>query len=30
MQIDFIVCPEDIEEKLERKHKVKMREVRQA
>lgn len=29
MQIDFIVCPEDIEEKLARKHQVKLREARQ-
>lgn len=29
MQIDFIVCPEDIEEKLARKHQVKVREARQ-
>ncbi len=30
MQIDFIVCPDDIEEKLARKHQVKLREARQA
>lgn len=30
MQIDFIVCPKDIEEKLGRKHQVKLREARQA
>ena len=30
MQIDYIVCPENIEEKLARKHHVTMREVRQA
>ncbi|MCI0555181.1 MAG: BrnT family toxin [Anaerolineae bacterium] len=30
MQIDYIVCPEDIEEKLVRKHQVKLREARQA
>jgi len=30
MQIDYIVCPEIIEEKLARKHHVTMREVRQA
>ncbi|RPI91276.1 MAG: BrnT family toxin [Chloroflexi bacterium] len=30
MQIDYIVCPEIIEEKLTKKHRVSMREVRQA
>ncbi len=30
MQIDYIVCPETIEEKLAKKHHVAMREVRQA
>lgn len=30
MQIDYIVCPETIEEKLAKKHHVTMREVRQA
>ena len=30
MQIDYIVCPETIEEKLGKKHHVTMREVRQA
>jgi uncharacterized DUF497 family protein len=30
MQIDYIVCPETIEEKLSKKHHVTMREVRQA
>lgn len=30
MQIDYIVCPERIEEKLAKKHHVTMREVRQA
>ena len=30
MQIDYIVCPDDIEEKLARKHQVKLREARQA
>lgn len=29
MQIDFIVCPDDIEEKLAKKHQVNLREVRQ-
>ncbi len=29
MQIDYIVCPENIEEKLARKHRVVLREVRQ-
>ncbi len=30
MQIDYIVCPETIEEKLAKEHHVTMREVRQA
>ena len=30
MQIDYIVCPDDIEEKLASKHQVNLREVRQA
>ena len=30
MQIDYIVCPETIEEKLAKKHHVTLREVRQA
>jgi uncharacterized DUF497 family protein len=30
MQIDYIVCPEVIEEKLAKKHRVTVREVRQA
>ncbi len=30
MQIDYIVCPDDIEEKLATKHQVNLREVRQA
>ncbi|MCI0555599.1 MAG: BrnT family toxin [Anaerolineae bacterium] len=30
MQIDYIVCPEDIEEKLDKKHHVTLREARQA
>ncbi|OGO81546.1 MAG: hypothetical protein A3K41_07430 [Chloroflexi bacterium RIFOXYD12_FULL_57_15] len=30
MQIDTIICPETIEEKLARKHRVSMREARQA
>jgi uncharacterized protein len=30
MQIDYIICPETIEEKLAKKHRVAMREVRQA
>jgi uncharacterized DUF497 family protein len=30
MQIDYIVCPEIIEEKLAKKHNVTVREVRQA
>jgi uncharacterized DUF497 family protein len=30
MQIDTIICPESIEEKLARKHHVSMREMRQA
>lgn len=30
MQIDFIVCPDEIEEKLAKKHHVNLREVRQA
>ncbi len=30
MQIDYIVCPDDIEEKLARKHQVNLREARQA
>ena len=30
MQIDFIVCPEIIEEKLAKKHRVTVREARQA
>jgi hypothetical protein len=30
MQIDYIVCPETIEEKLIKKHHVTLREVRQA
>ena len=30
MQIDFIICPEVIEEKLAKKHHVTLREVRQA
>jgi hypothetical protein len=30
MQIDFIVCPNDIQEKLAKKHKVTLREARQA
>ncbi|MCJ7433862.1 MAG: hypothetical protein MUO77_10280 [Anaerolineales bacterium] len=30
MQIDYIVCPEIIEEKLARKHHVTLREARQA
>ncbi|GAB4502524.1 MAG: hypothetical protein Fur0035_20760 [Anaerolineales bacterium] len=30
MQIDYIVCPEIIEEKLARKHRVTVREARQA
>jgi uncharacterized DUF497 family protein len=30
MQIDFIVCPKNIEEKLARKHQVRLREARQA
>jgi len=30
MQIDYIVCPESIEEKLVKKHHVSAREVRQA
>jgi uncharacterized protein len=30
MQIDYIACPENIEEKLSKKHHVTMREVRQA
>jgi hypothetical protein len=30
MQIDYIVCPDDIEEKLAKKHQVNLREVRQA
>ncbi len=29
MQIDYIVCPDDIEEKLAKKHRVALREVRQ-
>ena len=29
MQIDYIVCPDDIEEKLARKHQVNLREARQ-
>lgn len=29
MQIDYIVCPENIEEKLVKKHRVLLREVRQ-
>ena len=29
MQIDYIVCPENIEEKLAKKHRVALREVRQ-
>ena len=30
MQIDYIVCPDDIEEKLAKKHHVTLREARQA
>lgn len=30
MNIDYIVCPEEIEEKLAKKHNVSLREVRQA
>jgi len=30
MQIDYIVCPDDIEEKLAKKHHVSLREARQA
>jgi uncharacterized DUF497 family protein len=30
MQIDYIVCPDVIEEKLAKKHQVKVREARQA
>jgi uncharacterized DUF497 family protein len=30
MQIDYIICPENIEEKLAKKHHVTTREVRQA
>lgn len=30
MQIDYIICPEEIEEKLARKHRVNLREARQA
>ena len=30
MQIDYVVCPDDIEEKLARKHQVNLREARQA
>jgi hypothetical protein len=30
MQIDYIFCPDAIEEKLAKKHHVSMREVRQA
>lgn len=30
MQIDYIVCPETIEEKLAKKHRVAVREARQA
>jgi len=30
MQIDYIVCPDAIEEKLAKKHHVKLREARQA
>ncbi len=30
MQIDYIVCPENIEEKLAKKHRVALREVRQS
>jgi len=30
VQIDYIVCPDDIEEKLAMKHQVNLREVRQA
>ena len=30
MQLEYIVCPETIEEKLSKKHHVAMREVRQA
>ena len=30
MQIDFIICPEVVEEKLAKKHHVTLREVRQA
>lgn len=30
MQIDYIICPAAIEEKLARKHRVSLREVRQA
>ena len=30
MQIDYIVCPDAIQEKLARKHKVSLREARQA
>lgn len=29
MQIDYIICPENIEEKLAKKHRVTLREVRQ-
>lgn len=29
MQIDYIVCPDEIEEKLAKKHKVVLREARQ-
>ena len=29
MQIDYIVCPDDIEEKLAKKHRVTLRETRQ-
>jgi uncharacterized DUF497 family protein len=29
MQIDYIVCPDDIEEKLAKKHRVTLREARQ-
>jgi uncharacterized DUF497 family protein len=30
MQIDYIVCPDNIEEKLASKHQINLREVRQA
>ena len=30
MQIDYIVCPDEIEEKLAKKHRVTLREARQA